>query len=52
MLASSIKELEEDGLVSRTQFMEMPVRVEYGLTEKGKGVGPILDVLAAWGLQN
>lgn len=51
MLASSLKELEQDGLVERIQYMQMPVRVEYMLTEKGKSVVPILEALAAWGLE-
>lgn len=38
MLASSLRELEKDGLVSRMQFNEIPPRVEYSLTEKGAGI--------------
>ncbi|MDR0561323.1 MAG: helix-turn-helix transcriptional regulator, partial [Spirochaetaceae bacterium] len=49
MLASSLKELEEAGLVKREQFMEMPVRVEYSLTSRSQGLLPILAQLARWG---
>ena len=49
MLASSLKELEEDGLVKRTQYPEMPVRVEYSLTELGRLLIPILMELKDWG---
>jgi DNA-binding HxlR family transcriptional regulator len=49
MLASSLKELEESGLVQRTQYMEMPVRVEYSLTPHCDGLMPILKALAQWG---
>jgi DNA-binding HxlR family transcriptional regulator len=49
MLASSLKELEEDGLVNRTQYPEMPVRVEYSLTELGRSLVPLLMELKAWG---
>jgi DNA-binding HxlR family transcriptional regulator len=49
MLASSLKELEENGLVRRTQYMEMPVRVEYSLTDACDGLMPILLQLAQWG---
>jgi DNA-binding HxlR family transcriptional regulator len=51
MLASSLKELEEAGLVNRKQFMEMPVRVEYSLTEACKDLLPILNQLARWGIK-
>ncbi|MDR3165235.1 MAG: helix-turn-helix transcriptional regulator [Synergistaceae bacterium] len=50
MLASSLKELEADGLVLRTQYMEMPVRVEYSLTDSCDGLMPILLQLAQWGV--
>lgn len=49
MLASSLKELEQDGLVCRTQFMEMPVRVEYAATGACEELIPILGQLARWG---
>lgn len=50
MLASTLKELEADGMVIRTQFMEMPVRVEYSVTEKCSSLVPILLQLAQWGI--
>jgi DNA-binding HxlR family transcriptional regulator len=50
MLANSLKELEGDGLVSRKQYMEIPVRVEYSLTEKGKSILPVLTQLRQWSL--
>ena len=49
MLAQSLKELESDGLIYRTQYNEMPVRVEYSLTEKTKSMIPILLELKKWG---
>lgn len=52
MLASSLKELEQDGLILRTQYMEMPVRVEYRITDTGKELVPILEQLAQWGLHS
>lgn len=48
MLAKSLKELEEDGLVIRTEYMEVPIRVEYTITEKAKALSPILVQLAQW----
>lgn len=52
MLAQSLKELEHDGLVCRKQYYEMPVRVEYSLTEKAKSLIPILLELKRWGKDN
>lgn len=49
MLAKSLRELEEHGLISRTEYMEVPIRVEYEITEKAKELGPILVQLAQWG---
>lgn len=48
MLAKSLKELENDGLVTRHEYVEVPVRVEYSLTEKGLSLQPILADLAGW----
>jgi DNA-binding HxlR family transcriptional regulator len=50
MLASVLKELEECGLITRKQYMEMPVRVEYSLTGASKDLLPILSQLAKWGI--
>lgn len=52
MLATSLKEMERDGLVERKQYMEMPVRVEYSLTKKGESIVPILLQLKKWGEEN
>jgi DNA-binding HxlR family transcriptional regulator len=50
MLASALKELEGYGLVSRKQYAEMPVRVEYSLTGACDELLPILNKLALWGV--
>ncbi len=50
MLASSLKELLKDGLVTRVQYNEMPIRVEYFLTEKSRDLMPTLHSLAKWGM--
>ncbi|MCR5156471.1 MAG: helix-turn-helix transcriptional regulator [Butyrivibrio sp.] len=52
MLANSLKEMEEAGLVDRKQYMEMPVRVEYSLTKKAESIVPILLELKRWGEEN
>lgn len=51
MLSSTLKDLEEQGLVKRTQYNEIPVRVEYSLTEKGKELHPVFAEMAKWGLK-
>ena len=43
VLASALKELISDGVIDRHQYDEIPPRVEYSLTEKGKSVVPILQ---------
>ncbi|MBN6151573.1 helix-turn-helix transcriptional regulator [Xanthomonas sp. AmX2] len=48
MLTAQLRELESDGLVSRTVFAEVPPRVEYGITQKALGLGPVLEALTAW----
>ena len=52
MLANSLKDLMESGLVVRHQYDEMPVRVEYGLTDKARTLIPILMELKDWGEEN
>jgi DNA-binding HxlR family transcriptional regulator len=51
MLASALKELEQYGLVTRKQYSEMPVRVEYSLTSYCDDLLPILSALAKWGVK-
>ncbi|MBV9078295.1 MAG: helix-turn-helix transcriptional regulator [Methylobacteriaceae bacterium] len=48
MLTQTLRMLEEEGLVSRTLFDEMPLRVEYALTAKGRGLLPMVADLKAW----
>ena len=52
MLAQSLREMENDGLVIRKQYDEMPVRVEYSLSEKAETLIPILLELKKWGESN
>ena len=48
VLSSTMKELEQDGLVTRTHYAEIPPRVEYTVTEKGKALTPIIHRLIHW----
>jgi DNA-binding HxlR family transcriptional regulator len=50
MLTLQLRELEADGVISRTVFPEVPPRVEYELTEFGRSLEPILLTMRDWGL--
>ena len=52
MLARSLQELESDGLVCRAEYLEVPIRVEYEVTDKAKELTPILLQLAQWAAKN
>lgn len=48
-LSASLKELEADDLVIRTEYPQIPPKVEYRLSERGRSLIPILDALCQWG---
>jgi DNA-binding HxlR family transcriptional regulator len=52
MLTQHLRELEADGLVSRTVHAVVPPHVEYALTASGLSLMPVMDAMAAWGLAN
>lgn len=49
MLIQQLRELEQHGIINRKDFQEMPLRVEYSLTEQGQKLKPIFDALWQWG---
>lgn len=53
VLTDSLRSMEADGIITRTVYPEVPLRVEYALTELGKSLKPILkpilDSMRAWG---
>ncbi|MCC6372334.1 MAG: helix-turn-helix transcriptional regulator [Bacteroidia bacterium] len=51
VLTEQLKDLEEDGLVHRVQYNEIPPRVDYSLTELGKSLAPVLNEMEKWGLE-
>ena len=48
VLTERFKELEELGIITRSVYPEMPVRIEYGLTEKGKDLEKAMDEIQNW----
>lgn len=50
VLTDSLRAMEADGIVTRTVYPEVPPRVEYALSELGETLRPILDAIAAWGM--
>lgn len=52
MLATTLKMLEADGLILRVAFPEIPPRVEYSLTKKGKSLLPLINNLISWASDN
>lgn len=50
LLSERLKDLEKLGIVSRQVFPEVPVRVEYSLTEKGLALNPVMKELQTWAL--
>jgi len=49
ILADRLKRLEREGIVHKTLYQERPPRYEYHLTEKGQGLGPVLQAMLTWG---
>ena len=52
VLATSLRELEADGLVHREEYPQIPPKVEYSLSERGKSLMTVLDQLCIWGEEN
>ncbi len=52
MLVNQLRELEDDKILERTIFPEIPPRVEYKITEYGQSLMPVITVLQEWGLKD
>lgn len=52
MLSATLRTLEADGLVSRKVYPDVPMRVEYSLTETGRSLVPVIRQLTDWALRN
>lgn len=51
VLTDSLRSMENDGIVTRTVYPEVPPRVEYALSELGKSMLPIINAMEAWGIE-
>lgn len=51
-LSVTLKELEKDDLISRKEYPQIPPKVEYSLSKRGKSLIPILDAICIWGEKN
>lgn len=49
VLTDSLRSMEQDGLITRTVYPEVPPRVEYALSELGESMRPIIQAMADWG---
>ena len=51
VLTDLLRSMEEDGIITRTVYAEVPPRVEYALSDVGESMRPILDAMKEWGLR-
>lgn len=51
VLTESLRSMENDGIIIRTSYPEVPPRVEYSLSERGESMRPIISAMAEWGKQ-
>ena len=49
VLTDSLRSMEEDGIITRTVYPEVPPRVEYALSALGESMRPIMDAMEVWG---
>ena len=52
VLSRHLKEMEEDGLITRTEYPEIPPRVEYRLAHKGSSLVPVINAMCDWGQEH
>lgn len=52
MLSTQLKELENDSIITRKEYPQIPPKVEYALSQKGLSLFPIIDSMCQWGTTN
>ncbi|MGG4395769.1 helix-turn-helix domain-containing protein [Paenibacillus thiaminolyticus] len=52
VLSSQLSEMERSGIIQRREYHELPPKVEYSLTPKGKTLMPIIEEMCMWGVKN
>lgn len=52
MLSNQLKELEKDNIIVRKEYLQIPPKVEYSLSETGKTIMPVLSSLCKWGMEH
>jgi DNA-binding HxlR family transcriptional regulator len=51
MLTQQLREMEEDGLITRRVYTQVPPKVEYSLTPRAKALSPIIEMMQQWGIE-
>ena len=51
VLTESLRSMEDDGIITRTVYAEVPPRVEYAFSDVGESMRPILDAMKEWGMK-
>ena len=51
-LSTQLKEMERDGLIVRREYPQIPPKVEYSLSEKGRSLLPVMEAMCEWGTKN
>jgi DNA-binding HxlR family transcriptional regulator len=52
MLTAQLRQLERDGLINRKVFAQVPPKVEYSISEYGRTLSPLLELMCKWGLSH
>jgi DNA-binding HxlR family transcriptional regulator len=52
MLTQQLREMEEDGIIHREVYLQVPPKVEYSLTHLGESLKPIIDAMHEWGVRH